>query len=1013
MKPRSASLLLPSVLLLLSVAAHAATVSFSFENQTPPDYSTLSGKNAEGSQLSISREKAHDGNRSLKLDYQTAGGYIQFTPRNVQPADFTGDKLYIALWVYGAGRRDFASASVRLLDKNNETFQYTVPGFAEAMGGDGWREVRATIDLTKPDGSWGDRSDKILDRPFSWFGFAAGRSSDNQATGTVYLDDLRISDQPIPDVPAAAPVAAAGPATLTLTPVTAPVTGPASRFLQWVVPPGQPVTFNANLTLGTPAQGQFILWKVRDAFDNVLAEGRQPVPDGATQTALELRVPKAPRGVLYATASLRSARDEVLTQTEARAVAFTPRQKPVPLNENFVYAVAAHVARNQGQEAENEIALMRIIGFPSARADMGWNTIQPERGVWNWTIHDRIYADFQREGVMPVPVMGYGTRWATTGDPNAKDWHQWANTPPVTADFVNFAREAVKRYGHLTHYWEIWNEPDIDFWLGTPEQYVALVDAVVPAIKEVQPNAQIMNGGFSETKRRPDFIPTYFKLVKNRPDILAIHSHMQFENMLRAEEAFKGYLKDAGLTGAKQPKIWMNEAGYSSWRGAPERIQAEQLVKKMAYAPAAGFSDYTWYDLRNDGTDDNEIEHHWGLVTNDYRPKASLVAANTLLETLGTRTYSGRLPLQSNAYALTYRGNGGTALVAWQQIQQNTNSALPLMLRATSATGPVQLERVDLFGNRAPIEAPNGSFFLTIDGTPQYVVASRDDVQFQVLGKMLDFPPSVVLTSGETLRWPVKVFNPLAQPLTGTLTTAGSAPINISVPANTTQTVEVPLRHDGKPGSREPLTLTLTSTQLPVPLKASAEMQLAYQIPADQPLSVTLPRSNIVSLFEATPMQELHFKDAADLSATAQFQKTPAGILARFIISDQTHVNNEGPNAWWRGDSIQWAIALPDSTLYEWTAALLPTGAQNVLSLNPNGPTGTPVPTTIRREGGQTIYEWLLPNKLPNGQPLPNRFTFDFIVNDNDGAGRKGWIEWTPGIGMEKNPAAYMPLAVE
>jgi len=29
------------------------------------------------------------------------------------------------------------------------------------------------------------------------------------------------------------------------------------------------------------------------------------------------------------------------------------------------------------------------------------------------------------------------------------------------------------------------------------------------------------------------------------------------------------------------------------------------------------------------------------------------------------------------------------------------------------------------------------------------------------------------------------------------------------------------------------------------------------------------------------------------------------------------------------------------------------------------------------------------------------------LVNDNDGKGRKGWIEWGSGIGREKNPAKY------
>ena len=35
---------------------------------------------------------------------------------------------------------------------------------------------------------------------------------------------------------------------------------------------------------------------------------------------------------------------------------------------------------------------------------------------------------------------------------------------------------------------------------------------------------------------------------------------------------------------------------------------------------------------------------------------------------------------------------------------------------------------------------------------------------------------------------------------------------------------------------------------------------------------------------------------------------------------------------------------------------------------------------------------------------------FALLVNDNDGAGRKGWLEWFQGIGFAKDPTQYGPL---
>ncbi|MFA4943410.1 MAG: hypothetical protein WC789_01770 [Lentisphaeria bacterium] len=36
-----------------------------------------------------------------------------------------------------------------------------------------------------------------------------------------------------------------------------------------------------------------------------------------------------------------------------------------------------------------------------------------------------------------------------------------------------------------------------------------------------------------------------------------------------------------------------------------------------------------------------------------------------------------------------------------------------------------------------------------------------------------------------------------------------------------------------------------------------------------------------------------------------------------------------------------------------------------------------------------------------------NAFRLNFIVNDDDGLGRKQWVQMTPGIGEEKNPARF------
>jgi hypothetical protein len=1009
--------------------AKAATpVLQDFENVKTSDFSQITGQGLESSKLEVSMEKAHSGRQSLKLTYQSAGGYLQFTPVKGPRLDLAGNKLEVAMWVYGSGKRDFSSAALRILDKNNESFQFDIPGLAEAMSGEGWREVRAIIDISKIGGHWGDNVDGVIDAPFVFFGLAASRASNAPTSGTVYIDDMQFGDPPGVDLTGAAapaavpvvPVAAVAGATvpvLSIEPVTAAVTGPEAPVLKWVFAPGQPALFRAKLALQNSAQGQSLVWKVRDAFDNVLAQGKEKVADGGLERSVDFRIAKPPMGMLYVTGTLLNAKEEIVAEGRTRAAVFTPRRKPISL-QPYIWGVAAHLGRDNAKNAPSEIALMRMLGFASSRSDMTWNNIQPTPGVWNWETTDKIYDLFEREGITPAPVLSYGTKWATTGDANSSDWHQWNNTPPRNEDFAKYAAAAVKRYGHLTRYWEIWNEPDIDFWLGTVEQYTALVDATVPAIKAVQPEAQIMNGGFSEVRRRPDFIPTYLKTVRNRPDIFAVHTHGHFENLLRAETTVNDYLAGAGLTGTNKPQVWLNEAGFSNARGASETEQAMQLVKKMSYSPAAGFMGYTWYDLRDDGTDPNENEHNFGLVRQDFSPKASALAANTFLNTIGERKFSGRLPVGKAGYALLYRGQGTTALSAWRQSYTKGAAVVPLVLRAKSQTGaPLKLERRDIFGNTAPVQVRDGLFFLSLGNVPQYIVASGENVQFELArdnGMLLDFPPSVVATPGEALALPVKIANPFTVPLKGSLSIEGAAPVNVDVAPLSTKDYPVTVARSGKSGAKESLKVSLKSEQIPSVLDGVIEIQTAYVIPqAPASLDVTIPRSNIVSLFEATPMQELHFKDDSDMSVKVHLQKTAQGTKVRLDVTDQTQFVEAAAGNWWRGDSVQWAIGLPGGEMWEWMGTLLPTGPKMLVSMTPDGKTGAEAPIDIRRQGTQTIYEWTIPSTLPGGKPLPDRFNFTFLVNDNDGGGRKGWMEWTPGIGMEKNPTTFVPLAIQ
>lgn len=75
---------------------------------------------------------------------------------------------------------------------------------------------------------------------------------------------------------------------------------------------------------------------------------------------------------------------------------------------------------------------------------------------------------------------------------------------------------------------------------------------------------------------------------------------------------------------------------------------------------------------------------------------------------------------------------------------------------------------------------------------------------------------------------------------------------------------------------------------------------------------------------------------------------------------------------------------------------------------------GDDIKLEIGRDGMYTIYEFKMPwaEVFGANRPVLDRrdLRFSALINDNDGLGRTGYVEFCPGIGAEKNPAYFSKL---
>lgn len=135
--------------------------------------------------------------------------------------------------------------------------------------------------------------------------------------------------------------------------------------------------------------------------------------------------------------------------------------------------------------------------------------------VYDWKIVDRILDAYLQAGIKPFVEIGfmpealsshpepYRPVWAP-GSSFDRYYAGWSWPPKDYAKWSELVAQWVHhcaiRYGRAqaeSWFWEVWNEPDIGYWHGSPEEYDKLYDASAAAVKRELPGARI--GGPANT----------------------------------------------------------------------------------------------------------------------------------------------------------------------------------------------------------------------------------------------------------------------------------------------------------------------------------------------------------------------------------------------------------------------------------------------------------------------------------------------------------------------------------
>src|SRR5215470_6964961 len=280
-------------------------------------------------------------------------------------------------------------------------------------------------------------------------------------------------------------------------------------------------------------------------------------------------------------------------------------------------------------------------------------------------------------------------------------------TPKQIQAFSNYAAWMARHFRGRAQYYEIWNEPNIDYWNPTPsaEEYGRLFKAVVPAIREADPTAKIVFGALAGADQNFAKRSLDACACADSIDVFAYHIYPNYGHNLNPEamddqqhatespKALRDMVRSyPGVR--KELDFWNDEFNsIPSWEGSDDSVQAKYIPRGLIADRAAAVRTFVW--LLVGATDGNEsddfgILHGLMLRTEDFTPRpvfAALQNTTTLFSdtefdpTIQIR-HDGSVPSAPSLLGYGFRSLKNKAIIAYW---------LPVLSKAGDQSPPAKV----------------------------------------------------------------------------------------------------------------------------------------------------------------------------------------------------------------------------------------------------------------------------------------------------------------------------------
>lgn len=657
--------------------------------------------------------------------------------------------------------------------------------------------------------------------------------------------------------------------------------------------------------------------------------------------------------------------------------AVTEKSKPMEERNDMFYL-------SDGATDIKNMQLADLVGYSGIRIHtVNWGRLaggkgfNNEQGVYDWSEPDSQIGNIKEVGFKNIiPNIVYMPKWAVAPEnriqagTNIVGAYNYNIHAPENMSYVKDAiSEFTKRYKDDIKGIEFWNEPyygKTAFWEDGPDAFREMSCAAYDAMKEVDENLEFISAGFFASA--PAFVDELMSKgdYKDKLDVFSYHGRYEY---LRG---FKQVLEKHNLLG--KVKLMDSEGYYYNELDSVNGVK-DMSVNNMVYlmcvmSAVKNDVDYITHFCITDGTNVTEYSkvkgyNYYGLFSKypHYEPHPGAVVAHTFMNEVGKEfEFNAEYDFGDGQKAVSFTNDGEPFVVIWNANDKEFSLSDELRNTYTQDT-----ELIDFEGNKADADnlKPKKVYFLK--GISDEKLAKINSTEDTALN--FDYMSPYYTCKKETVE-AIK-----------------------DVDFSTMTTMENELV---KPFDENTFEITSDTNWISDGWKwvANGTNDKPGEFAAKH--TAYIDKNGLYVMIDVTDSSFYNEMQAANPDQLWNFDSVQIGLdtVGRNKNSDRIE--------------LQIGLAPTGVTLYKGNApeihAMLPTGYTSAGKVMPSKY------ANITQTDHGMLYKIFIPTSelFPYEYPGTADYTrISLLVNDNNGDGRIGYLEWGSGIGGDKSVAMY------